>query len=263
MLRRSKAIVFVMAFSFVSCGSKPPLEQRGSELQTISIAYLKSLYLGAPYTIREEVGIEGWIVANDEYGNFYKTLVVQDETGGIEIKLDMENIFLEYWRDEKVRVNCNSLTVGEYGGVVQLGVRSADPRYETDYIPNNRVRSTVTTLDGMEREIVPVTIGLELLADGGSGAEKYVGCYVRIDDVQFADGELGLTWSDPEMDANRLLVDRNGNRLNVRTGRYAAFAGELLPLGSGTIRGLLSYFNGEYQLKIIDPRSVEMKGERF
>ena len=256
-------ILMAVMFLISACDSAPRLEQNNVEPRTVSVAYLKSLYLGAPYTIRSEISIEGWIVANDEYGNFYKTLVVQDETGGIEIKLDMEDIFLEYWRDEKVHVSCNSLTLGEYGGVIQLGYRSSDPRYETDYIPNNRIRSIVAVLDGMYREMIPVTVTLSQLESDGAEMAKLIDCYVRIDDVQFTDGGGILTWSEPDADTNRELVDRNGNTLNVRTSCYASFAGELLPAGSGTIRGLLSYFNGEFQLKVIDPRSVDMKNDRF
>lgn len=252
---------------FVCCDSSQPKLQSGGPgggpgtgPQTVSIAYLKSLYTGVPYTVDKELRIEGLVVANDWSGNFYKTLVVEDESGGIEIKLDREELFLEYWHGNKVRVNCNSLTLGAYGGLVQLGVRSGDVRYETDYIPRNRIPSVVTNLPDEAREPLPALLTIPEIFSSGPGG-RYVNCYVAIKDVQFVDTEL--TWSEPDVDTDRELADRNGNLISVRTSRYAEFAGYGLPRGSGTIRGVLGYFNGKYQLRVFDHRLVEMDGGRF
>ena len=48
-----------------------------------SISVLKSLYHDRTIRITQEISIQGHIVANDTAGEFYKEIVVEDDTGGI------------------------------------------------------------------------------------------------------------------------------------------------------------------------------------
>ena len=52
-----------------------------SWIDVVSIAHVKSLYRGYPLRIDDEVEIRGVVTANDSYGAYRYTLVVQDETG--------------------------------------------------------------------------------------------------------------------------------------------------------------------------------------
>ena len=249
----------------VACESSPPLEKRGYEPDAVSIAYLKSQYPGVPKRIRGEMYIEGRIVANDRWGNFYKTLVVQDETGAIEVKLDAEELFFVcYGYGEMVRINCNGLAVGAYGGNVQLGAVSDDTAYETGYVAMNRIAMTVQVLDGMAEEPVPIPLTLVHLNNPQFDIGRYLNCLVVVSDVQFVDYGEVVSWAEGESGAtDRLITDMHGNTLVVRTSALASFAEEPLPAGSGSIKGILGWFNGTPQLKVYDPREVDMNGARF
>lgn len=245
-----------------ACESTPPLEKRGHEPRVVSIAYLKSQYPGVPRKIRGEMSIEGRIVANDRWGNFHKTIVVQDATGAVEVKLDAGDLFLSYPYGEMVRVNCNGLAVGAYGGDIQLGVVSEDNSYETGYIPLDRIGTVVKLLPGNAEEPVPIPMTVAHLHDPQFDARRYLNCLVVFSGVQFAD--YAVAWADAEVAAtDRFLVDIHGNTLAVRTSAFASFANEVLPAGSGSIRGILGWFNGTPQLKIYDPREVSMREDRF
>ncbi len=245
---------------FLSSCSPPDSATGGPEPSgyDISIAYLKSLYSGHPIDIAVDHRIRGTVVSTDDYGNYYKTLVVADSTGGIEIKMDMENIFREFFFGDEVYVYCNGLTLGAYSGLVQLGAAAAEgDSYETGYIGENIVTAHLSLVRRSPEE----PQALRATIDGLSA--PMLSRLVRFCDVEFVEEEHGLLWCDPDADTDRHLTDRDGNVLTVRTSRYAEFASQPLPPGSGYIQGILSYFNGEYLLKVPDPRMIDMQGERF
>lgn len=258
-----RRILIPAVLALCACDSEPSLGKYGHEPEVVSVAYLRSLYPGVPKTIRSEISIEGRIVANDRWGNFYKTLVIQDETGGIEVKLDASNLHETYACGEMVRINCNGLTVGAYGGSVQLGTVSADPAYETGYIPENRISSVVVLENGQSGEPLTVDLTIARISDPQFNAVRYVNCDVRVSGVQFVEsGEATLVWAGADSE-EKTLIDGNGNTLVVRTSRFASFAEDILPSGSGTVRGIFGWFNGTPQLKVYDPRKVYMEDARF
>lgn len=263
MLWRINHIILAVAL-LCACDSKPPLEDRGHEPDIVSISYIKSLYMGAAAKVRGEICIEGRIVANDRWGNFYRTIVVQDATGAIEVKLGSEELFVSFPYGETVRINCNGLAVGAYGGSIQLGMLSNDISYETDYIPEDRIPSVVKVMNGMGQESVPIPLTIANMHDPYFDAGRYVNCLVVLSGVQFIDCGGFVTWAEGETGAtDRLLADIRGNTLVVRTSVMASFAGYVLPAGSGSIRGIFGWFNGVPQLKVYDPREVDMTNDRF
>ncbi|MFT2633418.1 DUF5689 domain-containing protein, partial [Escherichia coli] len=66
--------------------------------------------------------ITGIVIANDATNNFYKSIVVQDSTGGITIKLDGFSLAIDYPLYQRVFIRLNGLWLSEYGGMLQLGV---------------------------------------------------------------------------------------------------------------------------------------------
>lgn len=228
----------------------------GSWIDVVSIAHVKSLYRGYPLRIDDEVEIRGVVTANDSYGAYRYTLVVQDETGGIEIKAGGDELYTLYPIGQEIRVRCQGLVLGDYGGVVSLGVVSEDTAYENGFIPEAE-RSRYLKKTGEVKFIFPDTLRIvEATADR-------VGTYVAFEEVQFIDAEIGLSWSEAEADTDRHLVDRSGDTLVVRTSHNADFAAWTLPEGSGYIEGILSYFNGTCQLKVVVPKNVVMESPRF
>ncbi len=93
-----------------------------------------------------------------------------------------------------------------------------------------------------------------------------LGKLVRINDVNFADGELGKTYADGDLDppasANRNIADCTGKKLIVRSSGFATFANTELPAGKGSITGILTKFSSDYQLVIRDIDEVQMTGDR-
>ena len=67
---------------------------------------------GTPATfgmITQEFTIEGVVAGNDESGNIYKNLYIQDSTGGIDIAIDQSGLYTTYRVGQKIYVKCQGL----------------------------------------------------------------------------------------------------------------------------------------------------------
>ena len=67
-----------------------------------------------------DVYIKGKVTTSDEQGNVYKTLHIQDETSGIELKLN-NNVGVRYKKGSWVYVRLNGLYLGNYRMMLSLG----------------------------------------------------------------------------------------------------------------------------------------------
>jgi len=125
---------------------EPRIDSTSIEANT-TIAELKSVYLGelvritdATFYQKDSIFIEGIVTSDDKAGNFYKSIVIQDATAGIEVKINKTTLYNDYKRGQQVLIYCNDLYLGEYGGLVQFG---------TLYTENG-----VTQLGGMEGDVI-------------------------------------------------------------------------------------------------------------
>ncbi len=103
-----------------------------------TIRDLKGLYKsGKPLEVSGNVWIKGQVVSSDRTGNLYRELYIQDETGGIDLKLGKSALYSEYNLGQWVYVLCDGLTLGAYNGMPQLGLeadQTTTNEYETSYI---------------------------------------------------------------------------------------------------------------------------------
>ncbi len=255
-LRRALLLCAAVAAG-VGCSKEPGIRQLPApEEPGNSIAYVKSLYRGQPYRIDAEIYLRAQIISSDRTGNFSKSLILEDATGGIEVKLDLADIFREFPPGHTLVVQCNSLTIGSYGGALQLGAMPTG-QWETDLIPADRIKAHLALQTGEEEELLPRELTI------GSLTQRYVNCLARFEEVQFIDEEYQGDWGDPSADVDRHLVDRQGDTLVVRISRNADFANAKLPSGSGRIEGVLGYFNGRYQLRPVSRLDQRMNQPRF
>ena len=90
---------------------------------------------------------------------------------------------------------------------------------------------------------------------------------IKLNEVQFLESEVSndLTFANgiDKQTENRKLVDADGNELIVRTSGYARFAETLLPLGSGSVTGILTHFHDTPQLTIVSIDDLQLDNPRF
>ena len=80
----------------------------------------KYLLIGEDAFAGHEVYIKGKVTSDDNEGNIYKSLYIQDETSGIEIKLN-NNVGINFKKGRWVYVRLNGLYLGNYRMMLSLG----------------------------------------------------------------------------------------------------------------------------------------------
>lgn len=260
-------VALSMALLFASCDHNRPNEPKlrvadNAEglTPTHTIAQLKALYTGGPYTITEPVIVAGVMSSDDTEGNLYRTAYMQDETGGIELKLSLGNLSTLYPQGARVILKAQGMTLGAYANHVNLGYRSTDSRYETSFYPELLVPKVLHF--SSPGTLQPETLTISQITPA------HIGKLVRLQGVQFLASELGQTWANAEnketqANVNRTLQDRSGATIIVRTSSYARFAGRTIPAGSGAITAVVTYFRTTPQLLLLRERDAELTEGRF
>ncbi|MBN2893620.1 MAG: hypothetical protein JXL97_17245 [Bacteroidales bacterium] len=225
---------------------------------THTIQELKAMFDGDTTLITDSIIIQGTVTSTDLYGNFYKEVVIEDETGAICINANVYDIFLTYPIGQKVFVSCKNLYLDEDYDVVKLG--------------DMYLNGGSLTFGGMEEE----TFLAHLIKTCDNSlfnptVKKFSEVtnddfykIVKFENVQFVDGDLGKVWSENGSNYTvRNLIDDQGHQFQVSTSEYSTFALDTIPGGSGTIIGLVGYFSGAYQLIVRNSEDAEMSGGRF
>ncbi|MCU4176941.1 DUF5689 domain-containing protein [Carboxylicivirga sp. N1Y90] len=218
-------------------------------------------YDRVPVEITEDISIKGIISADDKTsnGNLYKEGYVQDKTSGLRMTFQSSGgLFV----NDSVIINCKGLYLSDYGDFIQLG---GDPYLDDN--GNNRVAG-IDKHKYLKRKVIEGQKLQPIITTIDQVGEEHMAMLIQLNDVQFADNELGKTYAvakdegqDPQS-ANRDLVDCNGNKIIVRSSGYSNFAGTLLPEGKGTFIGIVSKFNTTLQLTIRHFDEIILEGER-
>jgi len=228
-----------------------------------TIAALKASYTGFKQ-IEDDIIISGIVAANDESGNLFKRIMIQDGTAGIDLTLDRYNLYNQFKIGQRVFVKCKGMYIGDYNNQLQLGYtfNNAIGRLPEPMISRHVFRDS---LPGAKPEPKDFTIASlpNLTNDHIALLDSNVSTLVRFKNVRFADGDAGQPWvKDGEDNSNRTLLDQQGNSLIVRTSRFSNFAYEPTPYGYGEISGMLTVFRRTWQLTIRDLDDVgEFGGE--
>lgn len=90
--------------------------------------------VGEGLEVTEDYVIKGKVISNDAYGNIYRTMYIQDESGAIEVKLGISGIYNEYKVGQTVYVKAKGLVLGNYRYMLSLGMPSVDADYANGYM---------------------------------------------------------------------------------------------------------------------------------
>jgi len=211
-----------------------------------TIAQLLVKFPGSIDSINDTVIISGIVTANDESGNLYKKIVIQDETAGIEIDMDQTSLYADYRIGQRVFVKCFGMYIGKYNGLPQLGYiyEGKIGRLPATFIKNHIFLDSLPGKAVEPMVVSPTNLNLSM-----------VNKLVRMENVSFTNA--GDTWA-PEDDYGEhgLEGGPDPDVFIVRTSSYANFAGLEVPSGSGTIQGILSIFGETFQLTIRDTGDI-------
>lgn len=227
----------------------------------ISIKDLKAKHVTGKFEQWQKANtILGVIVANDRTDNFYKSIVVQDSTGGITIRLDGIKLSANYPEGMQVAIRLKGLWLGDYGKLIQLGagVDLSDPAFPSLYPIPSTLFDQYLVKGPLVPEPAPQLVGITELGN------NYQSRLVQLNQVSFALADTGKGFADAKNkeSLNRSLQDCNGNTIILRTSGYASFASLNTPSAMGSIKGIYSVFGSTKQLLIRDTSDLRMKFPR-
>lgn len=159
-MKRS-AISALLALCGLACGCQErfdaPDTPAGAPAANITIASLHALYRGEPVVVREPMVVGGTVVSSDEAGNFHRTLVLDDGTGGAEFRIDEYNLHTIYPMGRCLTVSLQGCALSERNGVLQIGLPS-EPHspYPTDYISSRVLRERIVHRTDLWREAAAI-----------------------------------------------------------------------------------------------------------
>ena len=105
----------LLAVSFVACVKtefdQPPVGGDGQDIATnTTIQALKGFHVTPKGfdLITGDLVISGTVIMDDRSGNYYKTIVIQDSTGGIEVKFSNGYLYNRYPVGRKIYIRCKN-----------------------------------------------------------------------------------------------------------------------------------------------------------
>lgn len=210
--------------------------------------------------ITEDLIIEGTVVMDDRSGNYYKTLVIQDASGGIEIKFNDGYLFNNFPIGRKMYIRCQGLILTDYNGLTQLTGSLVEQGGQVDDVGLTELQVRQQVVKG-PISATPPAPKVVSIADLNS---SYVSTLIQLTDVQFIKADTAKTYADPvtKYSLNRTFADCHGQQLILRSSGYADFAGSKTPTGNGTITGVLGIYGGTLQLYVRDLNDVSMANSR-
>ncbi len=275
------AAAMLGATAFTACDddfARPPmmLPETVDVEANYSITQVKNRFwatMGTP----TEIGVDaetgdsmifkGRVCSSDESGNIFKKIYVQshDENGNqiaMAFYVNAKDMYAQLPFGQEVVVWGTGLTIGSASGVLAFG----DPADKDFYMTEERfyahiARTGIGVPDPSKVDTTATTLAHINEIKGNTDSLKVWQCrLVRINDVSWV--EAGQPYSNEQYGTNRYLTDENGNRLMVRNSTFTNYSTDPLPYGKGSVVGILSQFNGNLQLTMIDQEGcIDFDGE--
>lgn len=162
-----------------------------------TISDLKDMYVknnSRPITITGNVVIAGQVTTSDKVGNLYKSLYIQDETAGIELKIGKNGLYNEYKLGQWIYVVCEGLTVGDYNGMIQIGYEDPTGEYETAYIEHSSIIDTHIFKGPYDDPVEPVVI-----TEADLKKKENLGRLVTIKGLTYGNEIFALIYVNPNL----------------------------------------------------------------
>lgn len=246
---------------------KPPVYAPPTVQANTTIRQLKAKYTIArdkAVMIKDDLTIAGVIVADDQSGNFYKQLVIQDGTSGILINMGGNNLYTTYPIGRKLYIKCQGLYLGNYSGVLQLGAGEAvsssgfpnsldiSPAEFNQYVIKGETNVAITPV-----EVSTSSLTIDLL-----DTLQYT--LIKLNNFEFAAGDTAKNYaiSSTQTSENFTISNCSGNTLTLRNSGFATFADVNVPNGNGSVTGIYTLFGTKRQIFIRDTADVKFYGTR-
>jgi len=183
----------------------------------VDITDLRGRYEGSDINLTDQEYIQGTVISSNDNVTS-KNVFIQDATGGIVVRFEEDNTLA--FGDE-VEINIMGGILSDFNDLVQV----------------NELANANATVISSGNTVTPETITITQMNTG-----DYESQYVSIENVTFPDAD----GSSEDLNGNNTIDDGTQGVLRVES--YASFSGNIEPLGTGTVTGVVGVYQGTYQL---------------
>ena len=255
-------------------GDNPPYgnnEIIPSTSNKITIADLKAKYANVFSSngyklIEEDLQLHAVVNGNDQGGNLYKQISIQDETGGIIVGINGTDLYAFMPVGQKIVINLKGLYIGAYGKMAQLGSEynggmgrmDLNVWKESVRLVGDEVKVITQTTENDVVKYDTTTVEMTAKADtiAFSAPKDYnsmIGRIVKLSNVEISgEGTQTLAPEDGSVRLTSNCANRDikgaGSSIVLRTSTYSDFASRPIPTGKVDIYGVCTIYNGTWQI---------------
>ena len=275
------AIMFTVAVLTIASSCKkqfdaPPADVAAAKLTpNYTIAQLKAKHTVSGNIERidssSDIIIRAIVIADDKSGNYYKTLVIQDSTGGLALLVNGSSLYNTFPIGREVFIKCNGLYLGDYnnqiqmGGGIQTGSTSSLADIPSAILEKNVFKGTLNNVV-VPKDVLPAQLTTTM-------QDKYQNTLIRLTNVEFDWHDTTKTFASAGITSPSaasfnlkycasLSSPNSDPGIVLRTSNYANFASTPLPTGNGTIVAIYSVYTRYKQLAIRDASDVQFNSTR-
>lgn len=238
------------------------------ETNVISIAQLKKQFASSISTsyaydkVTSDIKIKGVVTGNDNGGNLYNEISVQDATGAILVCIRASGLFAYLPVGQTILIDLKDLYIGNYANQGQIG---------TPYSKLNS-KNNVSTYLGMtsimwqqhvrligEPDKANLPTPLDFTPD--LNLADHCGELIVFKNVSLSEADGTAVFAPESMGAtgaaNRAFTGYNTSKVVLRTSTYSDFANAIMPVGKVNVTGIATRFSNTWQILMRDLNDIE------
>lgn len=244
----------------------PPTLQTYDLITTTTVEALVASANATPTVFTTDDIIEAYVTSSDESNNFFKSISFQTiptngaAPTGFSVGVDEETLYLKgFTPGRKVYIKLNGLYRAMVNGSLQIGSlfqgsigRIAASEWRDHLFPS----ATIVDENAFVRTLT--------LSDACSDVNQNT--LIDLDSVQFSDNSINTTYGGDISSGgtnHTLFSSAGGTGQVIRFSNFCSFAGNLVPTGSGKIRGVLTKFNTTFQFRVRYESDIQLTQPRF
>lgn len=246
-MRTRFLIIAITVLSIVGCRSDVPTVDGTLSDRTTTIADLRTMVGTSQGRIIEgDVVVHGRVTSSDKEGNFWRSLMVEDETGGLEVLIAERNLATIYPEGLLVALHIKGCAACYRQGVLQIGIPTEEyDYYDATYIESREMEERIIRRSA---DVQPLTPRLYRIADLSEGDR---GRLIRVEGLTLChttsiDTLAGMSLADATWQGYALFKDERGDSIAVYTSSEAHFAKEAIATTPLAITGIVQWskYNG-------------------
>lgn len=254
----------LLIVAFYACGcnnyDEPATENTVPQSTNISIGELRRLIGSKSQTIDRELVIGGYVTSSDKAGNFYRTVTVEDYTGGVEIMAGLYDLHNLFPLGHYIIIRLQGCTVAEDYGVLQVGLAPKSySNHPTEYFSSRQNLDKHITCYDVVRQVAPSPQTI------GSLNRDMCGRLVTIRGLKLSSSLHAEGWQlnkEGKWKGYNFFCDAAGDEIAVYTSEYANYAERDIPQQSVVLTGVLQYGKADgkeyYMIKMRDEKDCQI-----